>query len=249
MNARRSRDPARGRSGIGPAVICSCSWPSLRPFAGHAGPISYTPQPTTPPWPAWIAGCLAAETGGHHRPRGCSASVAAAARNERLLGYGYVLRKRSAPPRLRPGDHALRVHAPPVAGSVTGDDGAQRVDHDFWSPGRHRARDLGLPRDTFVYLYFGRPGVSKGVECLLDAAVLVRRQLPRSRLVMILFREPAASIAHASRIDALGDHILLVDRFPQGSAILPPGRALRRRALPLEGFDTPPWRRPPWMPP
>ncbi|HUR79267.1 MAG TPA: glycosyltransferase family 4 protein, partial [Thermoanaerobaculia bacterium] len=61
------------------------------------------------------------------------------------------------------------------------------VDHDFWSAARHAPRKYDAP---FVYLYFGRPGVSKGVEYLLDAAEIVRRERPESRLLMILSREP-----------------------------------------------------------
>jgi len=87
------------------------------------------------------------------------------------------------------------------------------VDHDFWSPERHRARTFDAP---FVYLYFGRPGVSKGVEYLLEAAELVRRERPDSRLVMILSREPAAQYRRMlPRIQALGEHVILLDSVPR----------------------------------
>jgi len=86
------------------------------------------------------------------------------------------------------------------------------VDHAFWAPRRHRARDLGLPPGTFVYLYFGRPGVSKGVEVLIEAADRVRKELPASRLVMILSREPAGQYRRLRpRIAALGEHAILLD--------------------------------------
>ncbi len=91
------------------------------------------------------------------------------------------------------------------------------VDHDFWSPQRHHARDLGLPQDTFVYLYFGRPGVSKGVEFLIDAAERVRREVPGSRLLMILSREPGRQYRRLlPRIEALGEHVMLLDSVPRG---------------------------------
>jgi glycosyltransferase involved in cell wall biosynthesis len=90
------------------------------------------------------------------------------------------------------------------------------VDHDFWSPDRHRARDLGLPAGTFVYLYFGRPGVSKGVEFLVEAAAHVRRELPESRLLMILSREPDGQYRRLRpRIDALGEHVVVIDSVPR----------------------------------
>lgn len=90
------------------------------------------------------------------------------------------------------------------------------VDIDFWSPHRHHARDLGLPRGTFVYLYFGRPGVSKGVEYLIDAAERVRREIPGSRLLMILSREPERQYRSLRpRIDALAEHVMLLDSVPR----------------------------------
>lgn len=87
------------------------------------------------------------------------------------------------------------------------------VDHDFWSPSRHQARSLP---GAFNYLYFGRPGVSKGVEYLLEAAEIVRRERPDSRLVMILSLEPAGQYKRLlPRIKALGEHVVLVDSVPR----------------------------------
>lgn len=83
------------------------------------------------------------------------------------------------------------------------------VDHAFWTPSRHQARELP---GAFTYLYFGRPGVSKGVEYLIDAAEIVRRERPESRLVMILSREPERQYRRMmQRLRALGDHVVLVD--------------------------------------
>ena len=87
------------------------------------------------------------------------------------------------------------------------------VDHAFWDPSRHRARELP---GAFTYLYFGRPGVSKGVEYLIDAAEIVRRERPDSRLVMILSREPERQYRRiVKRLAALGDHVILVDSVPR----------------------------------
>ncbi|HEX2122656.1 MAG TPA: glycosyltransferase, partial [Thermoanaerobaculia bacterium] len=87
------------------------------------------------------------------------------------------------------------------------------VDHEFWSPGRHHPRTFDAP---FVYLYFGRPGVSKGVEYLLEAAQIVRRERPDSRLVLILSREPVAQYRRLlPRIRALGEHVILLDSVPR----------------------------------
>jgi glycosyltransferase involved in cell wall biosynthesis len=87
------------------------------------------------------------------------------------------------------------------------------VDHAFWDPSQHRARELP---GAFTYLYFGRPGVSKGVEYLLDAAEIVRRARPDSRLVLILSREPERQYRRMlKRLPALGDHVVLVDSVPR----------------------------------
>ena len=87
------------------------------------------------------------------------------------------------------------------------------VDHAFWDPSRHTARELP---GAFTYLYFGRPGVSKGVEYLLDAAEIVRRERPDSRLVLILSREPERQYRRMlPRIAKLGEHVVLVDSVPR----------------------------------
>lgn len=68
------------------------------------------------------------------------------------------------------------------------------VDYDFWRPDAHAARalkaELGLGEQTFLYTYFGRPGPSKGVEFLIEAAALLRDRLPNSHLLLLLSRDP-----------------------------------------------------------
>ncbi len=96
------------------------------------------------------------------------------------------------------------------------------IDYSFWGDGLHKARDLrreyGWGADTFVYLYFGRPGVSKGVEDLVRAAGQVRRARPDSRLVLLLSREPRAGRRRVERLIGelgLADHVLLLDPVPR----------------------------------
>jgi glycosyltransferase involved in cell wall biosynthesis len=43
----------------------------------------------------------------------------------------------------------------------------------------------------FIYLFFGRPGISKGVEYLLQAVPLINRVINNSKLLMILAHEPS----------------------------------------------------------
>jgi D-inositol-3-phosphate glycosyltransferase len=132
----------------------------------------------------------------------------------RLLGYGYrwfeaLVLRLGFDHFITPSDFTRnRLPDPERATTVH-----NAVDHDFWSRDRHRARPLP---GTFRYLYFGRPGVSKGVEDLLDAAERVQRDLPDSRLVLILSREPAAQYRRMKRrIEALRDHVILVDSVPR----------------------------------
>ena len=77
------------------------------------------------------------------------------------------------------------------------------VDDTFWNRERHSPRplrrELRLSDSTVIYLYFGRPGVSKGVEFLVDAVPLVRKELPGSKLVMILTNDPPNQVARIRR--------------------------------------------------
>jgi glycosyltransferase involved in cell wall biosynthesis len=51
-------------------------------------------------------------------------------------------------------------------------------------------QQLRIPQDSFLYLYFGRPGVTKGVDHLVDAASEISQQIPDSHLALILGKEP-----------------------------------------------------------
>jgi glycosyltransferase involved in cell wall biosynthesis len=99
------------------------------------------------------------------------------------------------------------------------------VDVEFWTAPRARVPltvRLGLPHETFVYLTFGRPGVAKGLEYLIDAAVQVRQAMPRSHLVMLLSRSPMSQYSRlVARIErhGLGDHVTVLP--PAAHAELP----------------------------
>lgn len=69
------------------------------------------------------------------------------------------------------------------------------IDERLFSPQlpetRQRIRqELGMTPTQTLFLFFGRPGVSKGVEYLLEAMPSVRRQLPDAKLVMLLAKNP-----------------------------------------------------------
>jgi D-inositol-3-phosphate glycosyltransferase len=96
------------------------------------------------------------------------------------------------------------------------------LDYEFWNADHYEPRplraELGLSPDAFVYLFFGRPGVSKGVENLIEAAAQVARELPGSRLVLLLAREPAAGYRRVvQRIERLGlaNHVTVLQPVPR----------------------------------
>lgn len=100
------------------------------------------------------------------------------------------------------------------------------LDYELWDPARHPPRAARKGGDTFVYLYFGRPGLSKGVEYLVRAAETVSRELPNSRLVMILANDPVdhyARILAEVRARGLSDHVAVIDPVPRHEL---PGRLL-----------------------
>jgi glycosyltransferase involved in cell wall biosynthesis len=71
------------------------------------------------------------------------------------------------------------------------------VDYRFWDPQRHAPRplrsELGLPQETRIALFFGRPGVSKGVDTLLAAIQEMANDMSDRPVhcVLLLAREPA----------------------------------------------------------
>lgn len=97
------------------------------------------------------------------------------------------------------------------------------IDEAFWlAPHAPHAlhRELGLPPETFVALYAGRPGISKGVEYLIDAAVRVRAALPESRLVLILARDPLDQYERLLRRIAerdLEEYVIVRDSVPRAA--------------------------------
>ncbi len=96
------------------------------------------------------------------------------------------------------------------------------VDYDFWDRQKHKARDLrnelGVPQDCFLYLYFGRPGASKGVEYLIDAVSLVSEALPNSRLVLLLGHEPRdryERLVRRIQTEHLDSKVCLIEPVPR----------------------------------
>jgi len=49
---------------------------------------------------------------------------------------------------------------------------------------------LGIQKDTFLYLYYGRPGMVKGLEYLIRAVMLIKEKIADSKLLLILSKDP-----------------------------------------------------------
>jgi glycosyltransferase involved in cell wall biosynthesis len=68
------------------------------------------------------------------------------------------------------------------------------INYALFDPGRADGKavrqKLNL-QGSFIYLFFGRPGISKGVEYLLQAVPLISRMINNARLLMILAHEPS----------------------------------------------------------
>jgi D-inositol-3-phosphate glycosyltransferase len=47
-----------------------------------------------------------------------------------------------------------------------------------------------MNKSDFLYLYFGRSGITKGVDYLINAAPLISKEIPNTHLVLILGKEP-----------------------------------------------------------
>jgi len=77
----------------------------------------------------------------------------------------------------------------------------------------------GVPEkeQPFTYTYFGRLGISKGLDILLSAAVEIQKHLPNSRLQLIVPKEPRSFYKWVLRyIEAhqLRDHVILRHHLP-----------------------------------
>jgi glycosyltransferase involved in cell wall biosynthesis len=60
-------------------------------------------------------------------------------------------------------------------------------------------KELGLTGEDFVFLAYGRAGITKGMEHFVDAISLIRRKIPRARFVLILTRSDRRIWSHVQR--------------------------------------------------
>jgi glycosyltransferase involved in cell wall biosynthesis len=83
---------------------------------------------------------------------------------------------------------------------------------------RSAMREMLHLKDNFVYMYFGRPGISKGVEYLIAAVPLISKEIPDSKLLLLLGKEPAEGykkILALIKEMRLEDRVLVHDPVPR----------------------------------
>ncbi|NIN01472.1 MAG: glycosyltransferase [candidate division Zixibacteria bacterium] len=77
------------------------------------------------------------------------------------------------------------------------------VDYELFNPAKYdyqaAKKELGLS-DMFVYLFYGRPGISKGVEYLIEAVPAISRKMPKSKLLLILASDPKDRYEYIMRL-------------------------------------------------
>lgn len=100
------------------------------------------------------------------------------------------------------------------------------IDYALFDPERvHTSRDmirrrLGIANDAYLYTYYGRPGFVKGLQHLIAAAPLIKKQVPRAILLLILSRKPEAGrrslVLLAQDLHLVfGKDIIVIDPVPR----------------------------------
>ena len=70
------------------------------------------------------------------------------------------------------------------------------VDYEHWNPKKYNKNrvkirnKLGVKKNEFLYVFYGRPGETKGVNYLIKAMPEINKKIPRARALLILGTEP-----------------------------------------------------------
>lgn len=67
------------------------------------------------------------------------------------------------------------------------------VDNELFDSKKYNGEEIRQKLDlqkNFIYLFFGRPGISKGLEYLIRAVPLIKKRIIGARLLLILAKEP-----------------------------------------------------------
>ncbi len=68
------------------------------------------------------------------------------------------------------------------------------VDYSFWNPKKYNGKQIRKKfklEKNFVYLFYGRPGISKGLEYLIKAVPLISKKIGNAKLFAIVSRDKA----------------------------------------------------------
>ncbi len=102
------------------------------------------------------------------------------------------------------------------------------IDYEFWNSRRYDGSEirtkLGIG-NQFVFLFFGRPGLTKGLEYLVRAVPLLIKEIPDATFLAIISSGRASRkryqyIKHLVRILNIQDHVIMLDTVPKHE--LPP---------------------------
>jgi glycosyltransferase involved in cell wall biosynthesis len=88
------------------------------------------------------------------------------------------------------------------------------LDYAHWDPKKYDGEKIRKKLklgNNFVYLFYGRPGISKGLEYLIRAVPLISKRIPNSRLLAIVSRDKAYE-KRFNQIVGLIDKLKIRDR-------------------------------------
>ena len=91
------------------------------------------------------------------------------------------------------------------------------VDYEHWNPKKYDGQKIRKKLDlekNFVYLFYGRPGISKGLEYLIKAVPIISKEIPRAKLLAIVSKDKAYEKRYKFIIDLInklriGDKVLI----------------------------------------
>jgi len=95
------------------------------------------------------------------------------------------------------------------------------MDYEFWNSKNIKSnevlkikKELRIKENQFTYLFYGRPGPSKGFEYLLKSVKLIKKAIPNSKLVAILSKDKAYEKRYNNILkyiekNELQDHVLI----------------------------------------
>jgi len=81
----------------------------------------------------------------------------------------------------------------------------------------------GIGSEDFLYVYYGRPGVTKGVDYLISAVPSIVQQIPNSHLALILAKEPRSQyeqLKYTANQTKVAHRIHFIDSFQDRETLI-----------------------------